>query len=116
MWAMRAADEDGLLLVELQTVSKPLRFSITIADAFSGRPTQRQELHVFGRSRAKARGRAVVQEHGAARASPPFGLPSLTRIMWPQTWPCCLGARRASRTKCGLSRRPRRRLPLVSRL
>jgi hypothetical protein len=33
-WAMRAADADGLLLVELQTVSKPLRFSITMADAF----------------------------------------------------------------------------------
>jgi len=41
----------------------------------------------FGRSRAKARGRAVVQEHGAARASPPFGLPSLTRFLWPQTRP-----------------------------
>jgi hypothetical protein len=33
MWAMRAADADGLLLVELQTVSKPLRFLITMADA-----------------------------------------------------------------------------------
>jgi hypothetical protein len=30
----------------------------------------------FGRSRAKARGRAFGQERGAARASPPFGLPS----------------------------------------
>jgi hypothetical protein len=34
MWAVRAADADGLLLVELQTIGKPLRFSITTADAF----------------------------------------------------------------------------------
>jgi hypothetical protein len=34
IWAMKGADADGLLLVELQTVTKPLRFSITIADAF----------------------------------------------------------------------------------
>ena len=32
--ARGGADADGLLLVELQTVGKPLRFSITVADAF----------------------------------------------------------------------------------
>ena len=33
----------------------------------------------IGRPRAQERGRAVVKRHGAASASPPLGLPSLTR-------------------------------------
>jgi hypothetical protein len=54
--------------------------------------TQRQNLQALGvpaRSRAVGLSRKSAEPQARLRA---LGLPSLTRFLWPQTRPCCLGA------------------------